>query len=165
MRNVLITVLIVLNTLLIGWIAYGQLYEDKVVYVKADEVFNEFKLTKDLNAKYMTSQNARAAMLDTMEMGMRTLALKVDKEKYRQLEDVYYNKREEIEKQNTELFENYNKQVWTRINQYATEFSQKKGYKIMFGANGSGTLMYAEKEMDVTADLIKYMNEEYDGKN
>lgn len=165
MGKIIRVVLVVLVLSWIGWLTYLQVDDVKIVYVKSDQIFNEFTLTKDLNAKYMNAQNARLAMLDTMEMNIRAISFRLNSAQLKKAEDSYYIKKDEVERLNNELLETYNKQVWARINQYIIEFAEKNGYEIVLGASGNGTLMYAQKGMDVTTPFVEFMNRKYDGKN
>jgi hypothetical protein len=35
---------------------------------------------------------------------------------------------------------------------------------MIFGANGQGSLMYADEQTDITTPLLEYINDRYDGK-
>ena len=50
------------------------------------------------------------------------------------------------------------------INDYVKEFGKRKGYKIIFGASGGGNIMYADESSDLTEEVLKGLNAEYDKK-
>ena len=50
------------------------------------------------------------------------------------------------------------------INDYVKEYGKKKGYDIIFGASGSGNVMYASEASDLTEDVLKGLNAEFEGK-
>lgn len=39
----------------------------------------------------------------------------------------------------------------------------KKGYRYIFGAEGSGVLMYADERNNITKEVIEYINARYKG--
>lgn len=49
------------------------------------------------------------------------------------------------------------------INDYVKEFGKKHNYKIIFGASGSGTIMYADDAADLTVEVLEGLNAEYQG--
>ncbi|VXB36190.1 conserved hypothetical protein [Flavobacterium sp. 9AF] len=50
------------------------------------------------------------------------------------------------------------------INDYVKEYGKNKGYKIIFGASGGGNIMYADESTDLTQEILKGLNAEYDKK-
>ncbi|NGX85387.1 OmpH family outer membrane protein [Aequorivita sp. KMM 9714] len=49
------------------------------------------------------------------------------------------------------------------INDYVKDYGKKNNYKIIFGASGSGTIMYADKAADLTVEVLEGLNAEYQG--
>jgi outer membrane protein len=60
--------------------------------------------------------------------------------------------------------ERYSREIWQQINQYTKDFGKKNGYAVIYGANGSGSIMYADTTLDITAPVLLYINERYEGK-
>ena len=50
------------------------------------------------------------------------------------------------------------------INDFVKEYGKKKGYKIIFGASGSGNIMYADEASDLTPIVLEGLNKEFEGK-
>ncbi|MGY0408627.1 MAG: OmpH family outer membrane protein, partial [Polaribacter sp.] len=50
------------------------------------------------------------------------------------------------------------------INDFVKEYGKKKGYKIIFGASGSGNIMYADETSDLTKIVLEGLNKEFEGK-
>jgi outer membrane protein len=137
----------------------------KTAYVKNQVLFNDFKLTKELKSKFENTDNARRHILDSLllDYKYRASGKKANPQQLALLERNYYEKKEAFEQQNTELTENYDKQIWTRINQYVKEYCKSKQYDYVFGVSGDGALMYAGESHDITAEVVEYMNTSYDG--
>lgn len=53
--------------------------------------------------------------------------------------------------------------IWERINEYSSLYSQKNNYKVILGKQYDGTIIYGS--VDVTDDLLKYINKKYEGFN
>jgi hypothetical protein len=53
--------------------------QSKTVYVKTDQLFEGFVLTKNLKVKLENTEQSRISILEEMELNARTLAFKVEK--------------------------------------------------------------------------------------
>ena len=142
---------------------YGTNRPVKVAFVKAEVLFNEFELTKELKVNYSNTENARAAILDSLELLMKFEEPKQSM-KYKQMVKVYELQRQRFESDNEVLSEKFDAQVWERINQYVSEYATSNHYDIVLGANGSGSLMYASDQYDITKEVVEFMNKKYNGK-
>lgn len=71
---------------------------------------------------------------------------------------------EAIQKQIQEEDKKTTQTVINDINDYIKEYGKKHGYKIIFGASGGGNIMYANEATDLTQDVLKGLNAEYDKK-
>jgi len=58
----------------------------------------------------------------------------------------------------------YTDLIWKRLNQYTREYGEQEGYSYILGANGSGSLMYAGEDNDITEEVLAYANKKYAGK-
>jgi outer membrane protein len=165
MKNILTSILIsvVISLLCIG-IGYMFLSSrsPKMAYVKAEILFDEFELTKELKTKYSNVESVKTTILDSLLLNLKLAAAKKSPS-VQQLEKEYYIKKEAFDAENQALTDQYNQQVWARINQYVDDFSQKKGYDLVLGANGSGSLFYANDKLDITKEVVAFMNEKYVG--
>jgi outer membrane protein len=43
------------------------------------------------------------------------------------------------------------------------DYGKKHGYDFIYGAQGSGNLMYANGQKNITDEVLKYINERYQG--
>ncbi|WP_411032064.1 OmpH family outer membrane protein [Spongiimicrobium sp. 3-5] len=68
-----------------------------------------------------------------------------------------------IQKQIEEEDQKMTQTVVNDINDYVKEYGKKKGYRIIFGAKGSGNIMYAEDVSDLTQTVLNGLNSEYAG--
>lgn len=64
--------------------------------------------------------------------------------------------------------EAYNKDIeqmiWTRLNPYISDFGKEHGYDYIYGANGTGNVLYAAESRDITVEVIQYVNDRYHDK-
>ena len=62
---------------------------------------------------------------------------------------------EAIQKQ---IREEDQKLTLTVINDYITDYGKSHGYRIIFGASGKRSIMFAGKEADLTEDVLRGLN-------
>lgn len=80
-----------------------------------------------------------------------------------ELELLYKQKEELFYQESVELKKKYNSLIIERINQYIFEYGEKEGLFIILGANGDGNIMYAKESIDITDEVLSYINERYEG--
>ena len=71
---------------------------------------------------------------------------------------------ESVQKQMLEEEKKVTQTVVNDINEYIKEYGKDHGYKIIFGASGSGNIMYAQEATDLTKDVLNGLNQEYASK-
>ncbi|MFT5790938.1 MAG: outer membrane protein [Saprospiraceae bacterium] len=170
-NNHLMIVLITLVSITMVGTILSYLNTPKIGYVQINEVYNEFRLKKELEGKLSTVQIARKGILDSLgmkiEMLSRELTTKKDVSKRSKLDNLkheYLLKEQKLAEDNELLTGQYQEQIWNQLNQYTKEYSNKHDYDLLLGANGSGTLLGAKETIDATEDLIKFVNNRYEGK-
>lgn len=64
---------------------------------------------------------------------------------------------------NDYLRDQVSQQVWNRLNVYIKEYGLKNDFTYIFGTQGGGNVMYAKEALDVTEELLEYVNAKYEG--
>ncbi|RYD56189.1 MAG: OmpH family outer membrane protein [Sphingobacteriales bacterium] len=54
--------------------------------------------------------------------------------------------------------EQFNKDLQTRLDQFLEEYNKDKRYDYILSYSRSGSILYADKSLDITADVLKGMN-------
>jgi outer membrane protein len=139
----------------------------KFGYVTTIKVFEEFKMKKDLEDQYKKIQIIKQTYLDSIKLNIQTLSLQNLREqelKIAQSKRAYLLKENQFAKENENLYESYNDQIWKQLNQFMEDYGKEKNYDYILGASGQGTLMFAEESNDITKEVIEYINLRYAGK-
>jgi outer membrane protein len=169
-------VLALIGTTTSMWLA---LTKPKTAYVNLTRVYNEFELKKQLEQQLTSVQQIRQKTLDSLELGLNMLSRNlqnIDTEKQKQvyLEKAgeFDNRRQEyayrqkmFSEDNATLTQQYSEQIWKQLNQYVKDYGDANGYEFILGGDGSGTMMYAEAENDITETLVVYTNERFKGES
>ncbi|KIA92214.1 OmpH family outer membrane protein [Flavobacterium sp. KMS] len=53
--------------------------------------------------------------------------------------------------------------IWSRIQSYIEEFSKENKYQLIIGSENKTPVLYTDERIDVTQDLLKYINKRYEG--
>ncbi len=86
-----------------------------------------------------------------------------DNEKTKALELQLRSEDQELKRMNEYFSKDLSQKVWSRLNQYIKEYGESKQYKVVLGTQGNGNVMYAQKGIDITAEVLIYSNEKYEG--
>jgi outer membrane protein len=144
-------------TIVVLSFAFQSCNQSKTGYVDIFKLVSGFELQKEYSAQArMEFDRVRAAIdsvvyVERMNDSLRSEAIK--NELYADLSRKTENHNKEIEGM-----------VWTRLNPYITDFGKEKGYDYIYGANGTGNVLYADKGQDITEEVIKYANNRYHDK-
>jgi outer membrane protein len=142
----------------------GNKSSDRIAYVKLSEVYKKFEMRTEMEAQYKKVEAVRKNLIDSMEFQAIKVQSSGDKAKYEIAVNEYIRKRKELEQANETLMQQYDEQIWSQINSYCEEFGETYQYDYILGAQGSGTLMYADKNNEVTGVFVDYINKMYNGK-
>ncbi|SUJ25581.1 periplasmic chaperone [Sphingobacterium spiritivorum] len=143
------------------------LKSDKIGYVDADKVYNEYALAKIEKDKFDKKMNDWQVNLDTLDKEITELILQ--KEKNPELTssiDIQINrKREEFLRYKQGVEENVRKEQAQLVSKLSggikaalQTYGKDNGFKIILIANHAGVIAYAEDGVDVTASFIQSLN-------
>lgn len=165
---IVIIVLIVLGVV-VCLSFYQSEANSKTGYVKLGSVYNAFEFKKELESKLTNVQQKRKYVLDSLELELKMFSEGLNKKDEKKLEffeikkEEYFSKKQQFEEDNNLMSQQYNEQITKQLNQYVQEFGKENNYTYIYGAEGSGAIMYADEKNDLTERVIKYINEKYKG--
>lgn len=167
-RGLLIILVLIITGLVIREvIAYKNEY--KIGYIDVNSVYDSFAFKKEIEAKLIHVKETRKNILDSMQLQLKVLAntLKPEVEKERMLFEAkrqeYFSKEKAFSEDNDALTREYSSQVMKQLNQYVQEYGSEHGYTYILGADGNGSLMFADKNKNITTEVLEYLNKKYKG--
>lgn len=140
--------------------------ESKAGYVNNGKLYDAFLLKKELEMKLKNTQSERQTRLDSIALGIRSIEQHGEKDNAGQMELMqreYMIRSQQFAEDNERQAAEYEEQIWTQLNQYVQDYGEQNGYAFIYGATGSGSLMYANESYDLTEELIEYVNQKYKG--
>lgn len=156
---------------------FYSLKSSKQVYVDVNKLLDGYKRTKLVRSDFEEKAKTLNANIDSLMTDWQKEIKTYEKERSRmskkelklkqQLlgnkQQQINNYQEAIQKQIQEEDKKATQTVINDINDYIKEYGKEKGYKIIFGASGSGNIMYASESADLTQDVLKGLNAEFEG--
>lgn len=147
--------------------------EEKIVYVENYKLYNEFDLTKELNLELTNFSQKRQRELDSLNMIFNDMTARFeimsqipaeDYRAYNDLRNIIMFRQKAYEEELYVKSEEYDQQVWTRLNDFTKQYAEQHDFDYVLGATGTGNLMYAKDTLDITDELVSYCNQNYNGK-
>lgn len=150
----------------------------KLVYVDVNKLLDGYKRTKVVRAEFEKKAKVLRANVDSLVTDwQKELKLyekersKYSKKELKLKQELLGNKQQQInnyqqavQKQVQEEDKKATQTVINDINDFVTEYGKEKGYKIIFGASGAGSIMYADKSADLTEKVLEKLNSDFEGK-
>ena len=124
----------------------------KQAYIENYKVYESFKAKKELEAQLLNLKSANKMRLDSIRLLVKD----------EQTELYYRQQALQIEQEEEEAALKYNTQIWNQLNSYVQEYGKANSYDFIQGATGSGSMMYAREDLDITDEIIEYVNKKYE---
>lgn len=172
-KNIIAAVVGIILIVIIVFLIFNKKDTKRIAWVNINKVYNEFVFKKELESKLTITQQARKTIIDSAEFELKVLSREIKAEKGKDKNKIalfevkrenYINKKNELEQDNEVLQKQYNEQILNQINQYLKDYGKQNKYAYILGADGGGTLMYADETNDITEAIVSYINEKYKGK-
>ena len=167
---------IITTVLLIGGFAlWFQKGPKKIAFVRTATIIEQYKGTQEAQALYqekiaewqsqvdtlqfdlkraIDSYNQELTNLNNTQIQARQVALDHQQNQLQKYEQVVYEKASKEE-------EKYMQGVLNQINSFIEKYGKEKGYDLVLGTTQSGNIMYATDAIDITQEVIKGLNKEY----
>lgn len=137
----------------------------KIGFVNNADLFAEFTGKKDNEQKLKQLEFQQKRILDSLAVQVRAVQNSEVKtsELQKRLEGRYLTMQEEFSVELENLSQKYTDEIWQHINQYVSDYGEEKGYDVIYGTTGNGGIMYGKKDLNLTPELLNYINLRYEG--
>jgi len=150
----------------------------KQVYVDVNKLIDGYKRTKVVRADFEKKAKSLNANVDSLmtdwqnelkiyekeRSKMSTKELELKQELLGNKQQQINNYQQAIQKQIQEEDKKATQTIVNDINDYVKEYGKKHKYTIILGASGSGNIMYANEDADLTKVVLEGLNTEFEGK-
>ncbi len=132
-----------------------------VAYIDISKVVNAYQMKKDLEQQTAGDLNRIKAVTDSLKMLKKMANNQPSPALDTQIMYAQYAFKQYYEQSNRAI----NEKIWERLNPLLETYGKERGLQLLVGANGAGTVLYGDKSIDLTEDLIKYLNNKYEKGN
>lgn len=150
----------------------------QLVYVDVNKLIEGYSRTKVAKAEFDKKANLLKANVDSLVGNWQIELKNYEKERtslspkeLKLKQELLGNKQQQIngyqqaiQKKIQEEDKKVTQTVINDINDYIKEYGKDHNYRIIFGASGGGNIMYADESTDLTEEVLKGLNAEYEGK-
>lgn len=150
----------------------------QLVFVDVNKLIAGYDRTKVAKAEFDRKTNLMKANVDSLIVNWQAELKNYEKERttlsskeLKLKQELLGNKQQQvngyqeaIQKKIQEEDKKITQTVINDINDYIREYGKEHNYKIIFGASGGGNIMYADESTDLTEEILKGLNAEYDEK-
>ena len=132
----------------------------KIVYVDNQRLFDGFAMTKEMKVIGEREYNLRKTEIDSLYSRLQYVE---ENEEREFLMKEFISKRESLEQFNEEFGYTESEKIWSRIKNYTKEFTNNREYKFIITSENSRNVLYADPELDITDELLLFINSKYEG--
>lgn len=160
-KNIVVIICVILLSITLYHFIFNkkEVSEHKIVHIDNAKVFSEFSFSKDISKIGLEKITPQKRIVDSIYNLLQT---KDGKQKTNSIQKEFIAQNEKLSQLGEEINNQTNFQIWSRINQYVTEYGKLNNYELILGATGNGNIMYAENSIDITDDFIIYANSKYE---
>lgn len=138
-------------------LSLGSCTGKKTGFVDLFKLVEGFELQKEYTGEARREMEREKSMIDSIIYTEKLRSPATYETAQQDLYNALYRKTEERNKE-------IEKMIWKRLNPYIVEYGKEKGYAYIYGANGTGNVLYADESEDITEELIEYVNKRYHDK-
>ena len=149
--------------------------EMKTAYVDTAKLMEEYTEAKDLEAKYKTKSEAEAKKFEVEEANFKSEVANFQKnaqangQAWAQQKDAELQQKQQrlqyaAQSIGQKLQLDHGTELDTLVKGVKTfikDYGKEKGYDYIYGTGDAATVLYAKDQYDITADLIKLLNDKY----
>lgn len=146
-----------------------------IAYFVSDSLLNNLGFFKESEKQFKSKQESMSNELKNKEMALQKEVIKLQEnaqnmtrkemesaqEKLGKMEQDLMARKEKLTMQFAEETSEFNEKLHGKITSYLKEINQDGKYKFVFSVNREGNIFYSDESLDITAQMIKDLNEKY----
>ena len=146
----------------LSWAIFQKLSKETIAYIDINRLLNEFQMKKDLERSSSGELLRIKSIIDSLNM-IKTVSSNPDGTSPVDTQLMYAGNafQQYYAASNQEI----SKRVWDRLNPLLQQYGQSNRFSLIIGANGQGTVLYGHNRVDITDDVIRFVNSKYEKGN
>ncbi|MDW8850103.1 OmpH family outer membrane protein [Flavobacterium sp. MMLR14_040] len=133
----------------------------KIVYVDSNRLFENFNMTKELKRLGEKEFNAKKTKTDFLYQKLQSPNFSLSEKEI--ITKEFIQSKSDLEQFNQIFASEQSSKIWARIKSYSSEFANENKYQLIIGSENKLNVLFADQNIDVTNDLLIYINKKYEG--
>lgn len=153
--------------------------QQKIAFIDNGDVINDYQMKIDIEAKFenqnvdFTKQRDSIAQMYQTEMqSIQQRLAQMSPQQQQQESQAFSQKWQPIQQQMQmqqqqmeQMFNTEMDSVISKMNKFVEGYGKDNGYTLVLGKNQAGSVVYGDETIDITEEIIKAINEEYNAKD
>jgi outer membrane protein len=169
MKRILLIVVISIIAAAACISVYHFAFTSKLGFIQTGIVLQEYKGMKDVENQYTSELSTVQSNVDTLRSRYERMLRNIeeenpDEQEKRAIQQAHSEWQRYSEKASRQMEQRrleMNKEVFEDLNRITQSYGENHGYDIIFGSTSSGSIMYGKEAIDLTEEIIRIMNEQY----
>jgi outer membrane protein len=155
--------------------ALASCNQTKIAYIDVEVLMKDYNATKALEVNLKAKQEVFAKELDSLQGPFQLkvqeyykVAQKMTPKQRAEAEGSLQQEQQFLQAKQQEASESLQKEnqenseaLTKKVDSFVADYAKTKGYELIIGTSGSGTVMYGDEKLNVTADILEVLNNDY----
>ncbi len=144
----------------------------KIAFVDVEQLMKGYDETKTMEADLKSKQDKLKFSLDSLALGFQQKVQDYQKksasmspQSRQQLEQQLMQEQQQIQgqqQQASQMLQQISQESFQalskKVDSFVAIYAKDKGYKMILGTNGKGTVMYGDEKLDITEQVLENLN-------
>lgn len=156
-------------------IALASCNQTKIAYIDVEVIMKDYSATKELEAKLKSKQEVFAKQLDSLQgpfqlkvQAYYKAAPQMTPQKRAEAEGALQQEQQFLQAKQQQASESLQKEnlenseaLTKKVDSFVADYAKAKGFQLVIGTSGKGTVMYGDEKLNITADILEKLNADY----
>lgn len=152
--------------------------QTKIAYINVEDLMKDYDGTKALEETLKAKQEDMAKELDSLSAPFQAKvqeyyqnASKMSTQKRAQVEQGLQQEQQMLQarqQQASQVLQQENQvlseAITKKVDSFVTDYAKAKGFNLVLGTSGNGTVMYGDEALDITAEILDILNVDFSKK-
>ncbi len=154
---------IILSIFSMGFIYLNNKIKKKVAVINIQDTYKSFEMTKVMSRKFKSLTYDSTHKVDSLNMVLEGYGKIAEEDRNANEISKILHEAEWHQKDKDNVKYELEQQIWKQLNQYLIEFGKTSEYALIHGSMNEGSILYADEPVDITDDVIVFVNNKFKG--
>jgi outer membrane protein len=129
----------------------------EIAVVDIGKLYTGYDGRKIIENKYLEIVQNNKNIRDSLVYIIENVSTSLSSEERNEIQTEIIKKETKLNEIQIEL----QQQIWNQLNEYVRNYGDEMSYKIIIGARNDGHVLYSKSSIDITDDLLNYVNNKF----